>query len=312
MSEHTSKSYQDVWAQVEPRIQQSLADLSKERSEAFRKVPLQGLFVGLPIGLIIGAFTEFHIVVFILAYALGCVIMGIADYTSRNGKYKREVMPKLVDALCPGATYSPQGTISKDMIAASHLFPAGWGERFENEDTIRGVVGKTDFVYGEVELYHMQQSGKTTVKVTDFKGFVFEADFNKYFQGVTLLSSQKFRLATHLGFFSGLNRCKLEDVRFEDAYRTYTTNDQEARYILTPALQERILQMNKVFRTQLGDDEVNISFHDDRMLIMVPSSTNRFEVKYDAEGVRRDFLALSLMLDIVEQLNLNLRIWSKE
>ena len=30
------------------------------------------------------------------------------------------------------------------------------------------------------------------------------------------------------------------------------------------------------------------------------------------ESVKKDFLALALMIDIVEQLNLNLRIWTKE
>ena len=107
-----------------------------------------------------------------------------------------------------------------------------------------------------------------------------------------------------VGIYNGLVTRRL--------YTTYTTNDQEARYILTPALQQRIMEMNKVFSTQLGDKHLSMSFRGSRLLIAVPSKTNRFEVKFNLAEVKKDLLALSTMIDVIEQLNLNLRIWSKE
>lgn len=274
---------------------------------------VNGIFVGLALTLIICCISgSFRFWFFLIGFGIGWLIFIIYYHNKHNQQYKAQVIPIIVEAICPGATYSPEGTLTKDMIKASRLYDCGWGERFQNEDTIRGKVDKTEFAFGEVELYHMQQCGKSQVKVTDFKGCVFEADFNKYFNGITVLSSEKMRLASHLGLFSDLDRCKLEDVRFEEAFRTYTNNDQEARYLLTPALQERILNMFSTFKSQLGSRDMSISFHDNCMLIMVPSNTDRFEVKYSVEEVKKDFFALQMMIDIVEQLNLNLRIWTKE
>lgn len=304
---------QELWTQVEAKVREKVAEVDGSRSKSVTDTLVNGIFVGLALTLIICCISgTFHFWFILIGFGIGWLIFIIYYHNKRNQQYKAQVIPIIVEAICPGATYSPEGTLTKDMIKASRLYNCGWGEQFKNEDTIRGIVGKTTFSFGEVELYHMQQSGKTTVKVTDFKGFVFEADFNKYFKGITLLSSEKFRLSTHLGLFSGLDRCTLEDVRFEDAFRTYTDNDQEARYILTPALQERILTMFSTFKRYLGSWDMSISFHDDCMLIMVPSSTDRFEVKYSVEEVKKDFFALQMMIDIVEQLNLNLRIWTKE
>ncbi len=304
---------QELWAQVEAKVRDKVAEVDGSRSKSVTDTLVYGIFLGLALTLIICCVSgTFSFWFFLISFGIGWATFGIYYHHKRNQQYKAQVMPIIVDAICPGATYQPEGTLSKDMIEASRLYDCGWGERFNNEDTIRGKVGKTKFAYGEVELYHMQQSGKSQVKVTDFKGFVFEADFNKYFNGITLLSSEKFRLATHLGLFSGLSRCTLEDVRFEDEFRTYTNNDQEARYLLTPALQERILHMFTTFKRDLSCWDMSISFHDNCMLIMVPSTTNRFEVKYSVEEVKKDFYALQLMIDIVEQLNLNLRIWTKE
>lgn len=304
---------QELWTQVEARVREKVAEVENSKSQSNMDALIYGIFLGLALTLVVtcvsGTFSFWFVIV---CFIIGWIFFGIYYHNKRNKQYKAQVMPIIVEAICPGATYNPEGTLSMDMIKASRLYDCGWGEKFTNEDTIRGKVDKTAFAYGEVELYHMQQSGKTTVKVTDFKGFVFEADFNKYFNGITLLSSEKLRLATHLGLFSGLSRCTLENVNFEDEFRTYTNNDQEARYLLTPALQERILKMFQTFKRDLGSWDLSISFHDNCMLIMVPSRENRFEVKYSVEDVKKDFFALQMMIEIVEQLNLNLRIWTKE
>lgn len=304
----------DAWSQVEPIVRTSIEELELARQESKKSILIYGsLIAGILIFLAVCA--GFAITFFMIAIPaiIGYGIVYLVARSEHNRKYKKEVVPKLVQAICPGATYSPEGTFDKEIIKASRLYDVSWGEMYKNEDTIRGKIDKTDFVYGEVKLSHMQSSGKSSVEVIDFRGFVFEADFNKHFPGTTVVTSQRFSLTGDCrGLFSDMSSCHLEDVAFEELYHTYTTNDQEARYILSPALQHRIIEMHRQFRTQLGDDDLSISFHHGRMLIMVPSNTDRFEIKYDLEGVKKDFLAFALMVDIVNQMNLNLRIWTKE
>jgi len=294
-------------------IREKIAELNRRKEDANKKVFIYGPIIGAFFALIACNVVGFNLLAILIPVVVGCLIVWFVYHAKFNGEYKRTVVPALVDAICPGATYCAEGNFPKDLIKASKLYPAGWGEHYKNEDTIRGKVGSTDFVYGEMKLSHTQSNGKTSTEVIDFKGFAFEADFNKHFQGQTVLSSEKFHLMGQVGgFLSSMDHIELEDVTFNNHYRTYTTNDQEARYILTPALQQRILEMEETLRREAGGRELSMSFHGSRLLIMVQSSADRFEVKYDLEGVRRDFVAFCVLVDIIEMLNLNLRIWTKE
>lgn len=298
------------WTEIESEIKKTLDSLETQRQESRVKTAINGTLIGLTLG-VIGLICSHSPIAILITLAFSYGIIYSINHNKRNKIYKTEVMPKIVNSICPGATYEPEGTLTKDMILSSHLINMPFNERFINEDTIRGKVGSTSFVYGEVKLYHRESNGKQSYEVVDFKGFVFEADFNKYFNGITTVTSKCFRTRT-IGFLSSLKRCNLEDVNFEERYNTFTSNDQEARYILTPSLQMRIMEMHDEFCSKLKDNGLAISFHDNKMLIMVPSSTNRFEVKYRIEDVKSDFLALRLTISIVEMLNLNLRIWTKE
>lgn len=221
--------------------------------------------------------------------------------------YKAQVVPKLVDSVFPGASYSPKGMLSKKDLKETGLFKFKREHNFESEDTISGRIGKTDFTFCEIRISHQERDGEDSYKtVYDFFGFAFIADFNKHFQGRTLFSSCKSHL--NISKFSDLKPCVIEDLEFEKRFTTYASDDQQARYIITPGLQHRILDLNDFFDNQ----ELGISFHDGLMFMIVDSGTDHFEVHYDFDGVKRDLFALSLLGDIVEQMNLNLRIWTKE
>lgn len=303
---------QFLWDSVEQQISGIIDEINVLRKETDRKVLYFTIILGPILGGLACLFFKLPIGFCILGLIPVWIIFNEYYKSKHNAIYKALVMPKIVQTISPGATYDPKGSITKEMIKQADLYDVDWGEDFECEDTIRGKVGETEFVYSELTLSHQQHTGKTTTTIIDFQGFVFEADFNKYFGGITVLSTDHAHLMSRHAIFSKLKRCHLEDVNFDKLYTCYTSDDQQARYILTPALQHRIMEMNRTFIEQLHDRELSISFHDGRMLIMVPSETNRFEVKYETSQVMQDFLALTTMIDIVEMLNLNLRIWSKE
>lgn len=300
---------QDKWSLVEPQLREKIEALAQEKAESMKYVAIYGTLLGLVFSIF--GYAMFGLLGVIVSVAAGIGLVYASYYQHLNAKYKREVVPAMVQTICAGATYSAEGTFKKELIKASDLYEAGWGEHYKNEDTIRGKVGSTDFVYSEVKLSHIQSTGKSSTEVIDFQGFAFEADFNKHFPGHTALSSEQMHLMGRMGL-SSMKHITLEDVDFNSRYRIYTTNDQEARYILSPALQQRIMQMDDTLQREAGAKELSMSFKEGRLLIMCQSHEDRFEVKYKLEEVRRDFMALCCMLDIIEQLNLNLRIWTKE
>ncbi len=239
-----------------------------------------------------------------------CVVCNVIFFgyfgNRRNSKYKEVVMPQLVQTALPGCTYNVNGLITKDMVKETKVFSVR-GKDFNTEDSITGVIGQTRFTFCEMLIEHSVNNGDNNETVTDFKGFVLKADFNKHFNGHTVVFNRKSRLKNDIGFFSHLKRCELEDVNFEDRFKTYTTDDQEARYILTPSLQQRILELGEMLKAR-----ISVVFYEENMLLMADDNRNHFEVKYKLDDVWKDLEAVGRMTDIVEQLNLNLRIWSKE
>jgi len=99
---------------------------------------------------------------------------------------------------------------------------------------------------------------------------------------------------------------------FEKEFAVYSTDQVEARYILSPALMHRMLE----FRRKTGAT-VYFSFIGGKVNIGISSQKNRFEPRLfstvlDIEMAREFVNDLQLALGIVEDLNLNTRIWTKE
>lgn len=84
-----------------------------------------------------------------------------------------------------------------------------------------------------------------------------------------------------------------------------------SRYILSPAMLHRILELRRRW-----NDEVRLSFLDASDCIAIQHSNNLFEPRLnrpvDCQAQLQQIAGeIRICLDLVEQLNLNTRIWSK-
>ena len=104
---------------------------------------------------------------------------------------------------------------------------------------------------------------------------------------------------------------KLEDPEFEREFVVYSSDQVEARYILSSALMQRIVE----FRRRCNR-RVHLSFVGDHVYLAVESGKDLFEPplfsRLTAATVEEYWSDLQLFGGIVEQLNLNTRIWTKE
>ena len=99
---------------------------------------------------------------------------------------------------------------------------------------------------------------------------------------------------------------------FEKVFDVFSTNQIEARYLITPSMMERMLKLDSNFKKG-----ITISFRNSTILVAIPDSKNRFEADVwsslnDMSILKSDFAVLQSLLEIVDELNLNTRIWSKE
>ncbi len=265
--------------------------------------------------------------------ALGIVWLAqrtIYAHSSRDYRkaFKSRVVPELVKACQPvdthKANYSPGQSVSEEEFRESRLFRAP--DIFTGEDLITARVGTTRvrFSLVEAQVFTPPATGRTPTvgRGTIFKGLFFIADFNKHFHGNTVIGTDSseellgrlgrvLERAENLLTASSSMQVHLEDPEFERLFNVYSTDQVEARYILTPSFMQRLTSL----RSRFGSD-IYVSFHAGQMLMAMPLRHGWLEPPpfykpLNIESLQPCIDQLQLAFGLVEELNLNTRIWSK-
>jgi hypothetical protein len=237
--------------------------------------------------------------------------------------FKREVIGSMISFLDKSLVYEPTSYIEQFTYESSKLYLSPIN-RYKGDDMVKGMLGKTAIrfceLHTEIEKVTVNNDGKRETKVsTVFRGIFFMADFNKKFVGETfILPDVAETLLGSVGtMFQKMNMSrpalvKLEDVEFEKAFAVYSTDQVEARYIISTSLMQRITEFRKKTKKR-----ISISFINSQIFIAIPMSENMFEAPLFTSMVNYDRISeyhnyLSLCTGIVEALDLNTRIWMKE
>jgi len=233
--------------------------------------------------------------------------------------YKSEIISKLIQSIDNRLDYSPDYGISQKAFQRSEIFPQAVS-RYMTEDYIEGTIGQTVIAFAEVHAQQEIKDSEGSRTHQDlFRGLFFTADFNKRFTSKTVIVPDLFgdswgrvgRFLQKKGVWGGsYPLVKLEDPAFEKYFAVYGTDQVEARYILSPALMSRILK----FKMENG--YIWLSFVDGNLFLALPLKANLFEPRIfrsvsDPEPLKKYVRYVNLMVSIVEELNLNLRIWAK-
>jgi DNA-binding LytR/AlgR family response regulator len=204
----------------------------------------------------------------------------------------------------------------------------------------------------KVEKYKDKNGKTQERVTTIFQGMIFVVDFNKDFEGLTTVVPKQKGLKISLPrFLSGekgrrLEEVELEDMEFMDKFTVRTTDQIKARYILTPGFMRRLYEFAtkkrevqpqdtqkpetlkeavKVGLNVGGDqrrasqDTRNVayfSFRDGKMYFLLSTGKEHFEsgllTPINKSLVQEYYEDINKSLELVDELNLNLRIWSKE
>lgn len=233
-------------------------------------------------------------------------------------EYKQRIIKAMIAFVDPKLNYKPEGRISEGTFKRSKIFLKD-PDRYKGDDLVEGMIGKTDVEFSEIhaEYYTTNNKGQRQYH-TIFKGIFFIADFHKNFIGETIvLPDTAEKLFGKLGtIFQKMNvirpeLVKLENPAFEKAFAVYGTDQVEARYILTPAMMQRIMDFKK------KSGKIHLSFLHSKVYIALAVNKNLFEPPFmksmlDFRVIEEYFSYLILSVNIVEDLDLNTRIWSKE
>ncbi len=232
--------------------------------------------------------------------------------------YKEGVIRPMIGFISQDLNYHPTSFVSQQDYTKSGIFTQGV-DRYKGDDLVEGKLDSTILKFSEIhsEYVTRDKDGKSQWH-TIFKGIFFVADFNKDFKGKTYVLPD---LAEK--WFGGLGKMmqkanlarpqliKMEDPVFEKAFVVYGSDQVEARYILSPKLMERIMELKKKAGTismSFVNSQVNIAIKVKGNLFEPPiwSSMKKFSL------IEKYFTYLVLAINIVEDLDLNTRIWTKE
>lgn len=220
--------------------------------------------------------------------------------------------------------YHPDDRISDAHIDNCLLFTERIDE-VSGEDLIQGRLGLTSFELSELELVRIERStnskGHTSTRhVTVFEGVLFVADFHKSFQGVTLLLANGWMGTS--GFLNKLSNnltnlfaktkmvnIDLEHPEFNRYFDTNTSDEIEARYLLSPNFIERVLAFKS-----WHDEKVEFAFVGSRMYVAISTGASFFEPsvrRTTQQQLEQIYEELLFFFSLIEHFDLNTRIWSK-
>lgn len=242
----------------------------------------------------------------VLSGIVGAVIGGIGSSPIR--KLSKEAKAILVEPVAAGLGLSFVGKPGSMASVHDHrrvgLLPNY--DRSSFEDLLTGERNGVNFEFFEARLKERRtthSNGRTRTKyVTVFDGQLLRFDFHKRFFGETLVTRDA-------GFFNrfggrrGMDRARLEDPTFEKAFEVYTTDQVEARFLLTPDMMQSLVDLENTFRGK----GLRCAFSGEQMLIAVEGANlfepgtlfKRLDEPDRVRDLLRDFAAVFTLIDKV-------------
>lgn len=166
-----------------------------------------------------------------------------------NHMIKKDVTSKILQ-MFGNLYFNGKSGVSFGEIRSMGLFP-----RFSRKtegDNIVGSYKGCNFLINESRLTHTEtrRSGKSTYSKTieDFSGLIVKIQMKKNFSGTTIVG-----IDGNIEKMKGFEPVELESVKFMQGRKIYSTDQIEARYLLTTSFMERLDNLGKIFMISSSD-----------------------------------------------------------
>ena len=283
---------------------QSLEDERAALQEAVKKAGLIAVAVGTGVGALVTLFWEEMAVGAFFSVAVYGVVSALLTASKRRNfrsNFKNRVVASIAKSF--GLSYDESGGLTAD-------------EFFEIYDCYTNEQSSEDMMSGEVqgvrvrfsdfyaaEKVRTKNGTRTDVK---FQGVLFVADFHKRLNCEVRVCHKNSRNLRKYG-----QRANMDDVKFEEFFDVYTTDQVGARYALTPLLMQRLTEIY----LRLGS-QINAVLREDKIYVAIETWRDNFEPRIDCSLKQDATMALYVdeigaLVGIVSELNLNRKIWSE-
>jgi len=235
-----------------------------------------------------------------------------------NIEFKLRVIEPLIKFIDPNLKYTPNATIPEYIFKKSKIITDDI-DLYHGDDLVEGVVDGVNIAFCDL---HVEKEYKDSNNDSDyqtlFQGIFLQAEFPKEFHGTTVVLPDMAEniFGSYLGrmlqsFGNEMQLVKLDNVEFEKYFVVYSSDQIEARYILSHSMMERMIK----FRKKVGH-RISFSFVGGEMFVGVHYNRESLEASVfgsllEYKIVKEFVESLYYSLEIVQELKLNQKIWSK-
>ncbi len=282
-------------------FENSLNYLERKRKNRLRDVTLLGILVALLffIWILFAPYIDNEdlrniVLVVPLLVTILTIIIIINKY---NVEVKKTIFNKLLSFIgnfkyVDSTQYS---TNDRAYIESLNLFDKF--NIYRKDDRFKGEYNNLSVDIMEIYLAKQTRYGKKRHVRTIFKGIFIVVPCLKKYESSTIIKANSIKIGNNK------NRIKLEDPEFEKIYDVYSDDQIEARYLITPSLMERLVQLNNKGK------KIILSFENGNINIGIPSNENWFEFPiyktlYDEKQYKTIIKQFIVILSIIDSLKL--------
>ncbi|WP_010321842.1 DUF3137 domain-containing protein [Marinobacterium stanieri] len=235
---------------------------------------------------------------------VGCGVWVFWPHVQYMRRYKEKLLPVLLQAF-GDYEYDESGCIDLKAVASFEILPSYSSKT--SEDCIRGVVDDVVFEFCELEL--KRSSGNSSTTEHDGGALLLTMPFS--FSGYTVVRTDYGKVGNVLAAPLRRDRVALENPEFEKRYEVYGSDQQYARYLLTPAMMERIIALDELFRARAQGSGITCEFRGDKALFMLSYFGDLMEVAdidvsaFDLDRMPLLEQELAMITGIIHQLKLD-------
>ncbi|MDX1808013.1 MAG: DUF3137 domain-containing protein [Sulfurospirillaceae bacterium] len=245
----------------------------------------------------------------------------IYKYLTRDYKqeFKDSVIAPLVVEIDKNLSYMKNAYIDKKSFERSKIFTLP-PDKLSGNDYIHGTIDGVKIEFSDIyaQKKETNSKGETNWK-TIFQGLFIVSQFNKNFKAETVVlpDGAQSSFGSLIGGWlqaHNMNRdelVKMDSIEFEKQFVVYSSDQIEARYILTNSLMDRLLTFQRKSKHRLS-----VSFVNSQIYMAIEYGKDLFEptifnslLKY--KTALEYIYTLHLAVGIVEELKLNEKLWSK-
>lgn len=169
------------------------------------------------------------------------------------------------------------------------------------DDVIVGDYNGLDFSLSDSNIYYITGSGKNRRRVDVFNGIFIATNINKKFKGETIIKKDAWLQPKTI---ANKQAVKLEDIEFEKVFEVYSTDQIEARYILTTAFMRRLLDYKKKKKNiQIEMVISNNMMLKENVFLFIHTKKDNFEITVTKSILDKDMF-YGVLMDIVDALEI--------